>query len=41
MIDWNELYRVLASKIDYIRPNPPASQKQIIITENKYYNDEI
>lgn len=29
MKDWNVIYKVLTSKNNYIKPNPPATQKQI------------
>ncbi len=33
MSDWNELYKSLIDTHDYIKPNPPATQKQIFDIE--------
>ena len=33
MSDWNVLYKELTVQHDYIKPNPPATQKQILDVE--------
>lgn len=33
MSDWNVLYKELTGQHDYIKPNPPATQKQILDVE--------
>jgi hypothetical protein len=33
MMDWNVVYKKLTSKHNYIKPNPPATQKQITEVE--------
>lgn len=38
MSDWNALYNELAGKHDYIKPNPPATQKQIFDVEKSLGN---
>lgn len=33
MNDWDVLYKELIGQHDYIKPNPPATQKQILDVE--------
>ncbi|MEL7622700.1 MAG: SMI1/KNR4 family protein [Clostridiales bacterium] len=39
MKNWNTLYKGLTSKLDYIKPNPPAAQQQILDAEKLLGNE--